>query len=544
MSRNPYTLAKRLARLSARAISDSPASPGVPQLLAHGLEHHRAGRLGEAERVYRRILELDAQHADSLHLLGMVAFQTGNCDVAAELISRAILRNGRDAIYFTNLGNILQTQGKLDQAVDCYQRALQLNPTSASAHSNLGQALQFLGRLEDAARSFEEALKLDSEIAVAHTNLGNVRQAQGRLEEAVACYERALAVEPANPEAYSNLGGVLDLQGKLTESTAAYDRALQLKPDFAVALFNRSLLRLRKGNFVLGLPDYERRWHLNKRRDFTQPQWYGQSLESARILLYPEQGLGDTVQFLRYVPLVQAAGGQVILEVQPQMRRLAARLPGVTDLICSGEALPPFDWHCPLMSLPLAFSTTLDTIPATVPYLIIPQEADTGCLPDRGNKLRVGFAWAGSSGHLRDRFRSIPLELLKPVFELAGAQFYSLQMGSAAEELSKAGISLKVINLAPRIEDMADTAALIAHLDLVIAVDTAVAHLAGALGKPVWVMLPLVPDWRWLLDREDSPWYPTMRLFRQAKLGAWASVVEAVRSALQDKIATSLPSRS
>ena len=544
MSRNPYTRAKRLARLPARTISASPASPGVPQLLAYGLKHHRAGRLGEAERVYRRILELNPHHADSLHLLGMVAFQTGNCEAAAELISRAILQNGEDAMYFSNLGNVLQTQGRLEAAVDCYQRAIELNPASATAHGNLGLAWQFLGRLEDAARSFEEALKLDPGIAVVHTNLGNVRQAQGRLEEAVVCHERALAAEPHNSEAYSNLGGVLDLQGKLTESMAAYDRALALKPDFPVALFNRSLLRLRKGDLALGLPDYEHRWYLNKRRDFTQPQWRGQPLEGARILLYPEQGLGDTVQFLRYVPLVQAAGGQVILEVQPQMRRLVAQMPDLAQIVCSGEPLPQFDWHCPLMSLPLAFGTTLDTIPATVPYLTVPQEADTAHLPDRGDGLRVGIVWAGSPGHLRDRFRSVPLELLKPLFDLEEVQFYSLQMGPAAEELSKADISLEVIDLAPRIEDMADTAALIAHLDLIIAVDTAVAHLAGALGKRVWVMLPLVPDWRWLLDREDSPWYPTMRLFRQSTLGDWASVVEAVRSALQHTIANSLSRRS
>ena len=488
--------------------------------------------------MYRKILESDAQHADSLHLLGMVAFQTGNCDAAAELISRAILRNGQDATYFTNLGNVLQTQGRLDEAVHCYRKALSLNPRSAPAHGNLGLALQFLGCFEEAAESLERALALDPGIAVAHTNLGNVRQAQGRLAEAVAYHERALAIEPMNPEAYSNLGGVLDLQGKLMESMAAYDRSLALKPDFAVALFNRSLLRLRRGDFVLGLPDYEHRWHLNKRRDFREPQWHGEPLRGARILLYSEQGLGDTVQFLRYVPMVQAAGGKVILEVQPQMRRLAAELPDVTEIICPGEPLPPFDWHCPLMSLPLAFGTTLDTIPARVPYLTIPQEADIprGHLGE-DDELRVGIVWAGSPAHLRDRFRSIPLELLKPLFELAGAQFFSLQLGPAAEELKVAGVPAGVIDLAPKIEDMGDTAALIARLDLVIAVDTAVAHLAGALGKPVWVMLPLVPDWRWLLDREDSPWYPTMRLFRQRIPLDWSEVLERVTAALREEVA-------
>ena len=554
MSRNPYNSRSKRPRAPARLVNPVPSSPihlvpacgpEIAKLFSSGLAHHRAGRLGEAERIYRRILELDAQHADSLHLLGMVAFQTGNCDAAAELISRAILKHGQDAMYFSNLGNVLQMQGRLEESVHCYRKALVLNPGSAPAHGNLGLALQFLGRLEEAAESFERALELDPGIAVAHNNLGNVRQAQGRLEEAVACHERALAVEPMNSEVYSNLGSVFDLQGKVPESVASYDRALALKPDFAVALFNRSLLRLLMGDLAAGLPDYERRWHLSKRRSFSQPQWCGQPLDGARILLYPEQGLGDTVQFLRYVPMVQAAGGQVILEVQPQMRRLAARLPGVVELSCSGEPLPPFDWHCPLMSLPLAFGTTLDTIPARVPYLTIPQAADAMCgLPGEGCGLRVGIAWAGSPAHLRDRFRSIPLELLKPLFGLAGAQFFSLQLGPAAEELEEAGSPVGVIDLAPEIEDMADTAALIAKLDLVIAVDTAVAHLAGALGKPVWVMLPLVPDWRWLLDREDSPWYPTMHLFRQSRLGDWASVVEAVRCALQKEIANNLASRS
>ncbi len=475
----------------------------------------------------------------------MVAFQAGNCDAAAELISRAILRNSKDAMYFTNLGNVLQIQGRLEAAVDCYQRAIELNPASATTHGNLGLAWQFLGRLEDAARSFEKALKLDPRIAVAHTNLGNVLQAQGRLEEAVACHERALAVEPMNPEVYSNLGSVFDLQGRMADSLAAYDRALALKPDFAVALFNRSLLRLRRGDFAAGLPDYEHRWHLNKRRNFREPQWYGEPLRGARILLYPEQGLGDTVQFLRYVPMVQAAGGQVILEVQPQMRRLAAQMPDVAEIICVGEPLPSFDWHCPLMSLPLAFGTTLDTIPSKVPYLTVPQEAD---IPRRhlgeDDGLRVGIAWAGSPAHLRDRFRSIPLEFLKPLLELEGARFFSLQLGPAAKQLSDADAPHGVVDLAPGIGDMAETEILIASLDLVIAVDTAVAHLAGALGKPVWVMLPRVPDWRWFLDREDSPWYPTMHLFRQSTLGGWASVVEAIRSALLNKIANSLPSRS
>jgi len=513
------------APVSARVIS---------KLLAYGLAHHQAGRLGEAERVYRRILELDAQHAEGLHLLGMVAFQTGQCDAAAELISRAILRNGTEDRYFTNLGNVLQGQGRLEEAVSCYRRALQLNPGSGAAQGNLGLALQFLNKLEEAAESFERALDLVPQVAVTYTNLGNVRQAQGRLEEAAACHKRALALEPRNPEAWCNLGSVLDLQGRMPESEAAYDHALELKPDFGVALFNRSLLYLRTGNFVHGWPGYEHRYSLHRRREFVQPQWHGEPLNGARILLYAEQGLGDALQFMRYIPLVKAAGGTVVLEVQPQLRRLALQLPGVAELTCTGQP-PPFDWHCSLLSLPLAFGTALDTIPGQTPYLPVPPEAAKKAAgfpwPDKG--LRVGIVWAGRPEHLRDRFRSIPLPLLTPLFGLEGVQFFSLQLGPAAADLP---VSKGVTDLSEEIQDLADTAALVGHLDLVITVDTAVAHLAGALDKPVWVMLPFVADWRWLLNREDSPWYPSMRLFRQSTLGDWRPVVEKVRGALLEQV--------
>jgi Flp pilus assembly protein TadD len=555
VSRNPYILAKRSKQRRTAAnfvdrVSDStPAQPPartslfVENLLANGLAHHQAGRLGEAEREYRKILNLDPRHANSLHLLGMVAFQAGHLDAAASLIRRAIANQGNTTIYHANLGNVLHTQGKLEEAVECYRRALQLNPASAVAHANLGLTLQFLGRLEEAAASFEHALELSPEIAVVHSNLGNVRQAQGRLEDAALCHARALEVEPANSEAYSNLGTVLDLQGRLQESAASYDRALALKPEFAVARFSRSLLRLLQGDFINGLPDYEDRRFLHKPRGFTKPQWRGEPLNHARILLHAEQGLGDTLQFLRYVPMVQAAGGEVVLEVQAAIRRLAAQLPGIEpeDIFASGESLPEFDWHCPLMSLPLAFGTTLDSIPGQVPYLTVPFEAAEKAShftwPDKG--LRVGLAWAGSATHLKDRYRSIPLALLEPQLATEGVRFFSLQVGPAAAQLAATIESAgggPATDLEPEIEDMADTAALIANLDLVIAVDTAVVHLAGALAKPVWVLLPVSPDWRWLLGRADSPWYPTMRLFRQTELGDWPPVIEAVRRALVEEI--------
>ena len=520
----------------------------VKGLLDAAYGHQKAGRFSEAEPIYRQLLELEPRHASALHLLGMVGMQTGRSEMALDLIGQAIAIEGGNAQYHSNLGNLLQTQGDLEQAVASYRRALELNPRSASAWSNLGEALKTEGRLEEAAASLEKALALEPELAVAHSNLGNVRQAEGQLEQAFACYERALELQPDLAMAHVNMGHLREAQGNLREAAACYERALELKPIFEVARFNRSILRLLEGDFAGGLPDYEKRRQLHAKRDFIQPQWSGEPLRGARILLYAEQGFGDTIQFLRYVPMVQAAGGEVILEVQASLRRIAAELPGIdaSHVIASGESLPDFSWQCSLMSLPLAFRTTIESIPATTPYLTVPMAAwqKASEYPWPENRLRIGLAWAGSPTHLKDRYRSINPELLAPLLgqyasDNPDAAFYSLQVGPRAHEMAMLGGN--VTDLAPRIEDMADTAALILHLDLVIAVDTAVVHLAAALGKPVWVLLPLAPDWRWLLDREDSPWYPTMRMFRQQRLGEWGAVIARVDEALVEFCAANRP---
>ena len=541
-------------------------------MFAEGIASHRAGRLGEAERLYRKILELDPAHAASLHLLGMVAFQTGHGEAALELIRKAIVSNGADAAYYTDLGIVLQMQGKFEEAAGCYERAIELSPRSVGAFNNRGLALQMLGRLEEGAESFARALEVEADCAEAHTGLGNLRQAQGRLEEAEACHLRALAVRPGYAEAWSNLGcvrhlkgeldeavacfrqalelqpgfaeghnnlgDVLQAMGKLAEAARCYERAVELKPGYARARLNGSTIRLLMGDFAAGLREYEWRWEVLAQRGFAQPRWNGERLHGARILLHAEQGLGDTLQFLRYVPMVQAAGGRVVLEVQPSLRRLAGLVPGVReeDVVAAGALLPPFAWQCPLMSLPLVFGSTLESIPAETPYLFVPRKAAEKAArvawPASG--LRVGLVWVGSAAHLKDRFRSIPSGLLEPLLEVSGARFFSLQVSAASGQ--QASLDERITDLAPEIGDMADTAALIARLDLVIAVDTSVAHLAGALGKPVWVMLPFAPDWRWLVDREDSPWYPAMRLFRQQTVGDWESVIEAVRDALVEEI--------
>jgi len=490
------------------------------------------GKVDRAIACYERTLALNREYAPAHSNLGAILRDQGKLDEAVACCERALALNPDFADAYSNLGNALLDQGKLDEAVACYQRALDLKPDSVEALSNLGNALRDRGKLDEAVTCLERALALKPDSVEALSNLGNALRDQGKLDEAVTCFERALDLKPDIAETHSNLGNALRDQGKLDDALACFERALALKPDYSPAHWNQSLAQLLLGDFAAGWRNYE--WRANKElglRSFSQPLWRGEPLDGARILLHAEQGLGDSLQFLRYLPMVQAAGGRVVLDLPAKLQRIAALLPGVAERVTSGDPLPEFDCHCPLMSLPLAFGTTLETIPAQIPYLSIPEEAQQKAAAFSWPAgLRVGLAWAGNPEHKNDRNRSILLSVLEPLFDIENAKFFSLQMGAAAAQL--ATVQAEIIDLAPVTDDMADTAAQIAHLDLVIAVDTSVAHLAGALGKPAWVLLSSIADWRWLREREDSPWYPTMRLFRQAKLGDWRSVVKRVRAQL------------
>ena len=361
--------------------------------------------------------------------------------------------------------------------------------------------------------------------------MGFAETASGKAEEAVA-----LELRSEDAEAHLRLGRELQDQGRIEEALARYDRALALRPDFADAHVAKGMYLLLRGHYADGWQSYEWRWRMetfsSPKRNFTEPQWHGEALNGRRILLHGEQGFGDCLQFLRYVPMVQAAGGVVVLEIQGRLMRICALLPGVTELIAYGQPLPAVDCHCPLLSLPLAFGTELESIPFEVPYLSIPAEAGERARriawPVDG--LRVGLVWAGSENHLKDKVRSLALAMFEPLLALEGVHFFSLQMGEAAKQCSAS--DRRITDLGPMTRDMADTAAQLAQLDLVISVDTSVAHLAGALGKPFWVLLSDVADWRWLRSREDSPWYPTARLFRQQERGNWNEVVERVGAEL------------
>jgi Flp pilus assembly protein TadD len=496
----------------------------------------------------------------------------GRYDEALAALQRAIALNPAAAVYRVNLGAVYDTMNRPTEAVACYEEADRLQPGDAKCHSNWANALLKLGRAEEAEAHCRHAVRLQPDSPEAYNNLGNVLQDLGRLDEAVTCYRQALHLRPGSAEAYTNLGNALKNlgrldeaaesmqtalrlkphwpegqvnwgaalaeQGKRDEALALYDQALRLAPHCAIAHHNRALLWLLRGDFAHGWPEYEWRWQARNltRPSFPQPCWDGSALQGRTILLYAEQGLGDTIQFARYAPLVKERGGRVVLQCQPSLLTLLSTCPGIDFLVA--HEVYAFDVQAPLLSLPGIFNTTLETIPARVPYLAADPEQVRRWRTEleRCPGFRIGITWQGDRRHRNDLRRSVALAQFAPLAELEGVRLVSLQVGPGTEQLAEAGPRLGVIDLASRFDcsSFTDAAAVVKGLDLVVTVDTALAHLAGALGVPVWVALPFAPDWRWLLGREDSPWYPTMRLFRHRRPGDWddvfARIAEAVRA--------------
>jgi Flp pilus assembly protein TadD len=460
-------------------------------------------------------------------------------DQAIGSFRRAASLNPNLSKAHCKLGNALQSTGQIDQAIAEFRHALILNPNLVEAHNNLAIALQEDGRAGEAIAAARLAISLDPHLAEAHYNLGNALKANGQSDAAIAAYRRALALNPDLAEAHHNLGIACRSIGQIDEAIAAYRRALALNRGLAEAHNSLGLALLLQGEFLPGWDEYEWRWKMkdfpSPERNFDQAQWNGQPLEGRTLLLHAEQGIGDTLQFIRYLPPIRRLGASIIVECPSELQRLIRPIASGHRVVATGQPLPPFELHCPLMSLPRVFGTTLDSIPREIPYLHADAD-DIQTWKDRLGEdlpsLKVGLAWAGSPNHAEDRYRSIALDRLGPLGQVPGIRFVSLQRGHAATQTNKLPHGMQLIDISEEINDFADTAALIANLDLVIAVDTAVAHLAGAMGAPVWVLLPFAPDWRWMLDREDSPWYPTMRLFRQPLRGDWDSVVARIVCAL------------
>jgi Tfp pilus assembly protein PilF len=427
---------------------------------------------------------------------------------------------------------------RFDEALASYDRALAVRPDYAEALSNRGVTLHELKRFDEALASYDRALAVRPDYAEALSNRGVTLHDLKRFDEALASYDRALAVGPDYAEALSNRGVTLRALKRFDEALASYERALALRPDYAQAHWNKSLLQLLTGDFDSGWREHEWRWKNESlglvKPNFAQPLWLGENeIKDKTILLHGEQGFGDTIQFCRYVPLVTARGARVLLGVQAPLLGLMASFADVAQVISEKDKLPHFDLHCPLASLPLAFGTRIESIPANVPYLTASPESIRSQTFTPGSKgdLKIGLAWSGRPEHKNDANRSINLRSLLPLLDVK-ANFVSLQKDVRANDAAVLKCRSDLVHFADELKTFSDTAGVISKLDLVISVDTSVAHLAGALAKPVWILLPFVSDWRWLLDREDSPWYPTARLFRQTAPGDWSDVISRVADEL------------
>jgi tetratricopeptide (TPR) repeat protein len=429
--------------------------------------------------------------------------------------------------------------GDLAQAESLLREVLRKKPQNPDALHLLGLVAHLLGKYQPAASLIEKAIEGRPSDSRMHSNCGEAYRRLGDLDRACLFIRRALELDPQNADAWCNHGSVCRELGLLDEAVSAYRHAISIQSDHSNAHYNLGLALLVTGNFSEGWQEYEYRWkavsHL-KPREYTQPLWKGQDLGQKIILVYHEQGHGDTLQFVRYLPQLTNLGAKVILECPPSFHRLFQCVPGI-ECRSFGSDINDFDYHIPLLSLPATFNTTMETIPHAVSYLWA-QADDLSLWQERTSQdnstCRIGICWAGNPHHINDRNRSCRLSLFAPLAGIKGATFYSLQKDEAASQAKHPPAGMKIIDFTDRLKDWADTAALIQTLDLIVTVDTAIAHLAGALGRPVWMLVPFDPDWRWLLARCDSPWYPTMRLFRQPERRKWAAVSAALAAAVSE----------
>lgn len=521
-------LAERLAR-EAIAGADGYFAPYI----ALGNVLQQGGALDEAEAAFRAALVRNPQSAEAECNLSSVLNAKGCFDAAATAAARALVINPDFVEARNNLGNALMGQDAVEDAAECYALCVAANPDFADSWSNLGAARTRLGDGEGALEAYARALQIE-ETPDRLLAVGVAFLAVGQFEPAARCFAQILELDGRNLDAWNNLAVALKSLGRLAEAEAVQRDAVALAPDDAEIRFNLALLLLQQGKWREGWAEYEHRWGMAEfralDRGFVQPGWDGAAFPGQTLLITAEQGFGDAIQFSRFIALAAERGGRVVVECRPELRRLLATAPGCAETVVLGDALPPFDLHVPMMSLPRVLGLELETLPAPSSYLGVPAGAadfaDVAAAPG----LRVGLVWAGKASRGDNVLRSCSPGDLAPLLALDGASFFSLQVGGGAA-VWPAGRAPR--DLSGRLGDFADTAAAVAALDLVIVVDTAVAHLAGALGKPAWVMLPRPCNgFLWMDDRTDSPWYPTARLFRQAAPGDWAGVVAAVRDAV------------
>jgi tetratricopeptide (TPR) repeat protein len=566
---NSAKTSRRIGRYPKRKYSVSRLDPQkAAATLQDAIVLHRQGRLGEADKLYARILKGYPDQFDALHLSGLAKLQGGKAGEAHRLISAALKVAPQSADAHANLGLVLGALKRPDDALASFDKALALAPDHVEALGNRGNVLLDLGRTEEALANFDRLLAREPRHLPARVNRGNALTALGRLDEAVgeydaalalnpndgkACFSRAgalfrlgryhealaafdrvLALAPQYAEAHLGRGQTLQALGRHTDALAAYQQASALKKDDAAPHLNAALALLTLGDYAKGFAEYE--WRTKRpslaHRNLGKPLWLGEyPLARRTILLHAEQGLGDTIMFARYVPLLVAGGAKVVLEVQAELKEALAQFDGVT-VVARGEPLPPFDVHCPFGSLPLAFKTTLDSVPADIPYLRASEARIATWRPRLaalGDK-RIGLAWAGNRSHVNDRNRSIGLSRLGPLLSTPGVTFVGLQRDVSGDDRDVLETLSDLRNVGEDFAEFSDTFAAVSSCDLVISVDSAVAHAAAAIGRPTFVLLPFWPDWRWGLSGDKSPWYPHARLFRQPADGDWDSVIARVQA--------------
>jgi tetratricopeptide (TPR) repeat protein/glycosyltransferase involved in cell wall biosynthesis len=511
----------------------------LAQILQQAVKEFEAGKPAEAVALCEKVIQHEPHNLLALNFLALVEHERGRNEQALSWIQRAIKISPSNAEAQRSAGTILLALGRLAEAADATGKAAALQPNLLGVHAQLGKALTMLERGDEAMASLETALRQDP-----HPNadlLNTVAAASEQRCDFVRAEEfarRALLLQPNFKDAFMSLGNALSAQARLGEALQAYDQALALKGDDAMIRYNRALALLASGDFLRGWAEYEWRWSMPvapaKQPKFKQPAWDGGAIRGQTILLYSEQGCGDVFHFIRYVPLVAALGARVLVVCPIALHSLVRHVQGLDQLIGLGKPIPPFDTHAALMSLPYLLKTTLENVPAGVPYIRIPSAESFPISAGTPGNLRVGLVWSGGGAYRRNRIRSTSLDQLLPLLRLPGIRFFSLQCGPPSAELKKLPADIQVEDLGSRVRDFADTAAAMGQMDLVISVCTSTLHLAGALARPVWGILSYAPCWRWMLGRSDSPWYPTMTLFRQPKLGDWAGVIAQIEVALRD----------
>lgn len=518
-----------------------PANPiqTTQQLIDQGRSHHQAGHLDRARQCYQLALAQQPQNPDALHLIGVIEYSQGHHGRAIERIEQSLTVNPNQPAAHLNLGNAFRASGQLEAALVQYDSALALQPEYANAAVAKAVVLDELDRWSESLVWSEKALRVQGNSAVAYFNRGNGYRKRGQWVQAVSDYDRALSLHPEFTQALLNRGSVRHNQLQLRDALLDFDAAIALDPTHAEAHFNKALTLLLLGDYANGLPLHEWRWKMpltpGEQRNFRQPLWLGQTpLAGKTILLHGEQGLGDSIQFVRYAKLLAASGAKVILEVPIPLASLLGRIEGVTSVVRRGEPLPTFDWHCPLLSLPLALGTRVETIPAEPGYIRSEsrrQDRWSYRLGPRQNRPRVGLVWSGSTSLINGHNRSIPLEQLLSHLP-AGPEYISLQRDVRECDQAALASAVQVQHFGPNLTDFEETAALCSLMDVVVTIDTSVAHLAGAMNRPTLLLLPFVADWRWMIDRADTPWYPSMQLLRQVRSGEWNIPLQLAAQAL------------